>query len=259
MKNSLFAQERREKILEILDTEKRVDVPELVKRFQVTGATIRTDLKELEAAGLLTRTHGGAIKLEYERSIEDKPREREMTSAKMKIAKEAVKLIQDNEVIGIDTGTSCLAFAEELIKSDKQNLSILTYDLKIALLISENTSYRVQILGGLIRNNYPYVSSGSIQGEIGKYSLDKAFVATNAFDIGFGFSTPNYETAEIKKSLIQISMQNIFLCDTPKLNKRCFCSFAGLKDCDCLVLDSDIGEQDVVNLKKANVSFRVAE
>lgn len=258
MKNSLFAQERRNLILEMLKRNERVDVLELCEKFDVTGATIRTDLKELEKKGLLKRTHGGAIRLEYDRTLEDTPLEREITEEKRKIARKAIELIEDNDVIGIDTGTTCTTFAEELIQSNKKNLSILTYDLRIALVVSENTSYNVQVLGGLLRNKYPYAFGGSVLSEISKFSIDKAFIATNAFDIEFGFSTPNYETAEIKKSLIDIAKKKIFLCDSPKINKRCFCSFANLENCDCLVVDDGIEQREIDSLSKKKVNIKIA-
>ena len=186
MKNSLFAQERRNLILEMLKRNERVDVLELCEKFDVTGATIRTDLKELEKKGLLKRTHGGAIRLEYDRTLEDTPLEREITEEKRKIARKAIELIEDNDVIGIDTGTTCTTFAEELIQSNKKNLSILTYDLRIALMVSENTSYNVQVLGGLLRNKYPYAFGGSVLSEISKFSIFKQ--PENKFSIFSTFS-----------------------------------------------------------------------
>ena len=57
----MFAEERQEKILEMLKVNKRVSNTELIKKFGVSGTTIRIDLTELEQKGLLSRTHGGAI------------------------------------------------------------------------------------------------------------------------------------------------------------------------------------------------------
>jgi len=57
----MYAEERRIKIIEILSKDKKVDVNRLAHRFEVTGATIRSDLRNLEQTGILARTHGGAI------------------------------------------------------------------------------------------------------------------------------------------------------------------------------------------------------
>lgn len=92
---------------------------------------------ELENEGLVTRTHGGVIKRDFQRSVEIIPKSRERTNEKYRIAERAVKLIEENDILAIDTGTSCRAFAEKLINSSLKRLTILTYDLEIALLLSE--------------------------------------------------------------------------------------------------------------------------
>ena len=56
----MFARERKEAVLIYLKQHKKANIQELVDEFQVTGATIRTDLRELEKAGMVIRTHGGA-------------------------------------------------------------------------------------------------------------------------------------------------------------------------------------------------------
>lgn len=60
---TLYAKERQDEILNLLDQNGRVEVGELVNKFSVSGSTIRTDLRQMEKKRLLTRTHGGAIKI----------------------------------------------------------------------------------------------------------------------------------------------------------------------------------------------------
>ncbi len=57
----MFAEERQEKLLGILREKRKVAVSEMCDVFNVSGATIRADLRQLEEEGLLTRTHGGAV------------------------------------------------------------------------------------------------------------------------------------------------------------------------------------------------------
>lgn len=259
MKDHLFVQERRNKIAELIKKQDKVSVLELSEYFHVTGSTIRSDLKYLEEEGLLMRTYGGAIRLDSKVMSEDIPKNRMNSEEKLAIAQKAVTLVDDFDAIAIDTGTTCDAFAHELIRSEKKGLTILTYDLKIAMRISSQTDYRVQVLGGLIRNGYPYVSSGSIVGEIRNFSVDKAFLATTAFDIDFGFSTPNFETAEIKKSLINISKCRIFMCDHTKVNEKTFSSFAKAKDCEYFIIDKQIRDFDLKPLRDMGVQILIAD
>ena len=137
MDEQLYAEERKQSIVNIVNEKNRIQVAELADLFNVTGSTIRNDLRELENEGLVTRTHGGVIKRDFQRSVEIIPKSREFTNEKYRIAERAVRLIEENDILAIDTGTSCRAFAEKLINSSLKRLTILTYDLEIGLLLSE--------------------------------------------------------------------------------------------------------------------------
>ena len=128
----LFVAERKEQILQLLKEQTKIFVPDLCERFNVSPVTIRNDLRELEAAGRLRRTHGGAI------SIERETGEMSLSSfsipnleAKRRIAQKAAELVRDGDVIAMDFGTTVLEFARCLIK--KKELSIVTNDLRVAL------------------------------------------------------------------------------------------------------------------------------
>ena len=61
MDDQLYAEERKQSIVKIVNEKNRMQVAELAELFNVTGSTIRNDLRELENEGLVTRTHGGVI------------------------------------------------------------------------------------------------------------------------------------------------------------------------------------------------------
>ncbi|WP_195514089.1 DeoR/GlpR family DNA-binding transcription regulator [Enterococcus sp. 1001283B150225_161107_E12] len=257
MDDQLYAEERKQSIVNMVNEKKRMQVSELVEFFNVTGSTIRNDLRELENEGLVTRTHGGVIKREFQRSVEIIPKSRELTSEKYKIAEQAVQLIEENDILAIDTGTSCRAFVEKLITSPLKQLTILTYDLEIALLLSEKTNYQVQVIGGTIRNGYPYVSGSSVALGLARFSVDKVILGTTSFDKDYGYSTPNYETAEMKKSLINIGRIKIVLSDSSKINQRSFKQFAKPEDCDYLVTDAHITQEQQNEINALGINLLI--
>lgn len=257
MDDQLYAEERKQSIVDMVNEKKRMQVSELVELFNVTGSTIRNDLRELENEGLVTRTHGGVIKREFQRSVEIIPKSRELTSEKYKIAERAVQLIEENDILAIDTGTSCRAFAEKLITSPLKQLTILTYDLEIALLLSEKTNYQVQVIGGAIRNGYPYVSGSSVALGLAGFSVDKVILGTTSFDKDYGYSTPNYETAEMKKSLINIGRIKIVLSESSKINQRSFKQFATPDECDYLVTDAHITKEQQNEINALGINLLI--
>ncbi|CNC89274.1 DeoR family regulatory protein [Yersinia frederiksenii] len=106
-RESMYAEERQEKLLTILKEKRKLSVGEMSERFNVSGATIRTDLRILEEAGMLTRTHGGAI-LRTRASFEISSDQREEVNllSKEQIGLLAASLVEDGDIIVLDTGTT---------------------------------------------------------------------------------------------------------------------------------------------------------
>lgn len=250
----MYAEERKTEILRLLDEQERVQVADLVELFHVSGSTIRTDMRELEKEHLLTRTHGGAIR-NPQRSFEDKPKVRTLTDEKRRIARKAVTLLNDGDSLVIDTGTSCLAFAEALMYSSVKSLRILTYDLQIASMLSEETDHEICLIGGIVRNGFQYAAGEMVIESLRTFLVDKAIIGTTSFSIEKGFSTPNIGTAELKKVLFSIADQKLMLCESSKIGKDSFKLFALPYDTDILITDTNISKNDhnFLNQQKVTV------
>ncbi|GMA08743.1 DeoR family transcriptional regulator [Tetragenococcus halophilus subsp. flandriensis] len=253
-----YAQERKNKILSLLETQNRVQVSDLVELFQVSGSTVRTDLRELEKEQQLIRTHGGAIPMN-QRSFEDFPGSREVTEGKKKIAKAAVNLIDDGDSIAIDTGTSCLTFAEALAHSQKNKLKIVTYDLHIATYLSENTDYEIVSVGGVVRNGFEYSAGEFTINQLKTFLVDKAIIATTAFTTLNGFSTPNVTIAELKAGLFEIARKKIVLCTKEKIGKDSFKVFANTEQANVLIVDEELVEKQQKLLKDKKVHLLMTD
>ena len=131
----------------------------------------------------------------------------------------------------------------------------MTYDLEIGLLLSEKTNYQVQVIGGAIRNGYPYVSGSSVALGLAGFSVDKVILGTTSFDKSYGYSTPNYETAEMKKSLMNIGRIKIVLCESSKINQRSFKQFAKPDECDYLITDAQITSDQQSDINALNINL----
>ncbi|MDH4138831.1 MAG: DeoR/GlpR family DNA-binding transcription regulator, partial [Anaerolineae bacterium] len=115
MNTKLFPAERQEQIMALLEQEGRVSVADLSKRFDLSQATIRTDLDALAAQGLLVRTHGGAIaadRTDLELSFD--VRRRLYSTQKQRIGNAAAALVEDGEAIALDASTTALAVATQI-------------------------------------------------------------------------------------------------------------------------------------------------
>lgn len=237
---NLFAEERRRRIVDMLSRESRVLVSDLSKHFGVSTATLRNDLRDLEAAGLLRRTHGGAMALEtpvIEHAAD--VAQSEHNGAKTAIGHVAASLVEPGDVIFLDSGSTTL----ELIRAidETPGLTFITNDATHVLAIESRLSgCNIVQLGGTVRNGFHYTIGAATVDQARRLSATKAFIATNAFSIERGFSTHSIELTAYKRTMIERSRQTIVLMDSSKFGTFAASTFAALDDIDTLVTDSGI-------------------
>jgi len=235
--DTMFAEERKLKIIDLLNQNKKVTVTELVRLFNVSSATIRSDLRELNDKGQIIRTHGGAIVetgAGYEPDTEQK---RDLNlAAKQKIAQIAIGLINDGDTLIFDAGTTTLELAKLL--NQRQRITAVTNDFEIARVLEEMNSISVVMLGGELRRNFHCTVGAAGIDMLSRFSVDKAFMGTNSLSIANGASTPNIQQAEIKKAMIASARKVVLLCSNRKLGKDSFAHFAPLDQIDTLVIET---------------------
>jgi DeoR family fructose operon transcriptional repressor len=238
IEGALFVEERKQKILEFIEEHRKATVVELCQQFKVSSATIRNDLRDLETAGLLIRTHGGAMVktktgLESDMSL----RKVQNLDEKRRIAEAALRLVEDGDTIILDTGTTTYELA--LLLGQKRDLTVVTNDLPIALLLEDFESVRVVVVGGLIRRKFHCTVASSFSGmnALSDLTVDKAFMAANGFSLEKGASTPDLNHSETKKLMISIAARIVLLFDSSKMGRNSFAIFAPPDKIDAIVTD----------------------
>ena len=236
VKRSRFSEERKQIIVDLLKDKGRIVVPELCELFNTSPATIRNDLNELQKAGLLQRTHGGAI-LNKQVSLE-RPfvQEVDHLAEKQALAKYAITLINDGDTIVIDTGTTTMELAKLL--HTKNRLTIVLNDINIASELERSCNANIVLIGGYMRRGLHCTVGPLASAALQNIKVDKAFIATNGLTID-GLSTPDMYQADIKKRMIEIADHTIVLADSSKFGNSSFQLFARLDDFDTLVTDEN--------------------
>ena len=245
---NIFAEERKHLIVELVNKNYKTTVANLCSEFSVSPATIRNDLSDLEEAGFLKRTHGGAIsnrKANYEPNSYQK--EIEFMDEKKAIARAALQCINEGDTIALDTGTTTFELAKLLINF--KNLTVVTNDLQIAAYLERNSDVTIIIAGGAVRRNFHCTTGKKAIDTIKDLNVDKTFLAANGISIKKGASTPNIDMAGMKSVLVELADEIILLCDSSKLDKSTFVRFADLSQIDFLITDYG-ADLDYVNLLK---------
>ncbi|MBB6451393.1 DeoR/GlpR family transcriptional regulator of sugar metabolism [Geomicrobium halophilum] len=240
--SKLFVTERRRKIMEFLNKNHRVTVNQLAEDISVSKVTLRSDLKEMEANGLLRRTHGGALLPEQEHfeDVKFSTREQKNRDEKTKIANQAMNWIDtDGLCICLDASSTCLELAK-LLKSSDLRLTVVTSGIYTAMELSDNPNLTVVLLGGVVRHE-----SSSLEGLLGSHileqiNIDMMFTSASGFTTGTGLTDFNIYEVELKKRMVAKSTKVIALIDHTKIGKHSIASFASIQDLTAVITDGTL-------------------
>lgn len=211
-------------ISEYLKEKQYASIDELMEKFQLSRSTVRRTLIAMEEKNLLKRVRGGAEIIDNEEEALPKDfREsfNEKKEEKIKIAQKAAELIEDNDVIFIDSGSTCYYMIDNI---KAKNITVVTNGiLHIQKLMSMGIN--TYILGGYAKPEKNLIIGEDIVKKISSMNFDKAFLGTMGIDSRSGFTTMMLEDGEVKKAVIKSSDLCYILADISKFNVRKFYTY----------------------------------
>ncbi len=251
------AEERRAKIIQLLEQQGSVLVDELSPQFAVSSVTIRKDLAELEERGLLHRTHGGAThahKSLFNPSFGEKINLQQ--PQKEAIARAALEYIEDGDSIILGAGSTVLTLAR-LMKKRFRSLYIITNSIPVALELAD-TTWEILLVGGQIRQHSMALIGPAAVRTLEVYHADKAFFGATGVSLQKGYSTPHADMSNIIKAMIEAVDNAYALVDSSKLGRATLVSFAKLQDTDVLITDADAPKDFLEAMKTQQLEVRIA-
>ncbi len=253
----MLAVERRKHIMEKLQQEGKVYVPELSRTFEVTEETVRRDLEKLEKEGLLRRSYGGAI-LE-ERTNEDLSfvkRSSINSNLKEIIGKQAAALIQDGDTIMMDSSTTCLALLRSL--SGRSGLTIITNSIRLAYDFT-NSPFHIISTGGSLRANSFALTGPITHSSLEKYHVDFAAFSCKGIDMKRGIMESNEEESIVKQTMIEQAKKSILLVDHTKFDRIAFTTTCNFSHISTIVTDRPPGREWMDFLEDKQVELITGE
>jgi DeoR family fructose operon transcriptional repressor len=252
----MFSEQRRQKIMEILKAEQFVRVSHLERVLNASQASVRRDLRALEEAGLLKRTHGGASSNQasgFELTLVQK--EDRFKAEKAAIAKVAVGLIADGETVMLDAGSTTLQIAREL--KQRRNIKVVTNAVNVAWELSES-EVEVTVTGGTLRRNTLALVGPLAGNALTGLHVDKLFLATNGMDLKQGLTSPNLIEAQTKKAMLDSAREVILVADHSKLGRIAFTQVCRLDRVHCVITDAGAPQDFIQALEKLHINVLIA-
>ena len=256
----MYAPERQQAIVDLVNRLGRVSVTKLADDFQVTAETIRRDMDALEAAGAICRVHGGAIPVNAVRKPETRVDDREAThlEAKQAIARAALRLVPDHEdaTILLDSGTTTARLAQLLPPGRLR--TVVTNSVPIASFIAAHDLAQVQLVGGRVRGLTLACVGADTVADLQRLSVNTVFLGTNGFSAHRGFTTPDPSEAAVKAAMLHCGHRVVVLADSSKINTDYLVCFADIDDVDVVVTDSAVSQAQVQQLQNQGIEVGVA-
>lgn len=233
-----------------------VSVNDLAEQLDVTGATIRRDLRIMEKEGVLRRNHGGASPV-HEKVTELSLTDRHLLNkdAKQRIAAAAVGLMNEKDSLGVTSGSTVEAFVRQL--NLKGPFKVVTPSIRLGVLLSETQNVELRILGGnVVSSTMTVRDEYSIQG-LRNVRCSKLFFSCDGFSIEDGVTSAYVSEARMTECMMNVAQQRILLADSSKIGKCGFGRICGLEDVDTLVTDSGISESLKTKIENLGVEVIV--
>ncbi|NLG84912.1 MAG: DeoR/GlpR transcriptional regulator [Firmicutes bacterium] len=249
----MLAEERRQKILELLSRKGAVTVAELSEAFGVVPITIRRDLELLESEGRLVRTHGGAVIIgEPFQARPLNAKEALNREAKMRIGQRAAAMVNDGEVVILDGGSTCIEVARALAN---KNITVVTNGVKVALELLPHPQITVILVGGICGSqNYEANGHETIEA-FKRIRAHKYFMGIDALVPGFGISDGDPNQVQLKMAKAASSQVVIGVADRSKLGKIAVAYVGPIGMMDYLIMDAPVPETLKESLHKEQVEL----
>lgn len=249
--------QRHDQIAAAVQASGRARVLDLSEDLGVSEMTVRRDLEELEAQGLLVRVHGGAISTRS-RSFEPgfAARSRQNVDVKRRIGTAAAALIRDGETVILDAGTTTLHVAQAL-RPDIQ-LRAMALSLQIADVLADLPNLTLMMPGGTVRPRERSMIGAMTIATFERLAFDTVVLTSGGVDVTEGVTEYDVDDAETKRAALRSARRTIVVADATKLGAVAFVRLCPVADVDILVTDRSASPTHVAALRDAGVEVILA-
>ena len=250
-------EERQQRIVETVRQNRQATIAELSRAFEVSDVTIRRDLRELAAQGVLRRAHGGAIATVP--APPEPPVVQRMTQSatcKACIGRAAAGLVSDGESVFVGSGSTTAFVARNLV--DRKNLTVVTNALTVATELATAPGVTVVVTGGMMR-----ASELSLVGHITEQALrevrvDKVIIGMRAISLEAGMTNDYLPEVLTDRTIIEMAPELIVVADHTKFGNVASAYVAPVQRITTLVTDAAADRRVLSSFEELGIRILVA-
>lgn len=249
--------ERLNQIVEKVNQQGFLSVDSLTKSFNVTSQTIRRDINDLSEQGLVRRYHGG---VGLSSSIENVPystRKIMLHDEKKLIARTVAREIPDGASVFIDIGTTTEEVARALL--NHKQLRVITNDLNVAAMLSNNPTCEVIVAGGAIRHRDRGITGETTIDFIRQFKVDFGIISISAIDLDGSLLDFDPHEVRVAQAIIENSRQVYLAADQSKFGRSALARLGNISQVDALFTDTIPPKEIVSILSENNIALYLPE
>ena len=239
----MLAKERYYQILNQIKKNGAVTTMELTAHLDVSIETVRRDLLHLERLGKLQRVHGGAVGIGAMQPYADLPQRLEANpSGKTELCHTASLLVNDGDIIFIDSGSTAVFFARALLSRDV-HVTVITHSMDVFEILSPEDRFRMILCGGFYDPCEKAFYGHIVIDTLKRLHVTKAFLCPSAISIKSGVWDYNDALIQIQAQAIASSENIIILADSDKFEKNALLKLCDISSAHTYVTDSHFPQQ----------------
>lgn len=254
-----LALHRLQLIMSALSARGECRTSQLAEQFQLSEMTIRRDLKELEAQGLLRRVHGGAVLVNhdvgYSLRLEFGQRQKQL------IGRAAARLLKSGQTLYLDAGTTAMEVARAIRQGlpHVTHLKIVTHGINIAMELAGQTPYDLHLVGGEVyQNAFSTVGPAALE-QIAGFQFDQFLMGAGGIDTQTGWTNTNHMESMIKRAVMARSKSVCAIADSGKWNQPSFAPIVPFGDIRHWVVDRGLAPEALDAATRARIDLIFAD
>lgn len=223
---------------------KYASISELAGKFNISTATVRRCLRQLENEQFIESVHGGAV-IASSGNLLERPysiKRKQNSDEKSRIAVEACKYVKSNSSIFLDSSTTVMEMIPHL--RDVNNIIVATNDIQIASALNESNNLTVTVIGGTLRKGYYTLCGYFAEMMFSQFQVDCAFMGIDTINARGNLMITNSDEIGVKRLVNKVADNIIILCDHTKFQQNTFLTVFEPGDVDVVITGKELGEQN---------------